>query len=79
MDGIKTPELDKTFFIKDTEYRVTYKKDAGGKFSAEPHTKEGYYTPVINEMFMIDNIKYMVTYVHTGKRRITAIPISNGY
>ena len=43
MDGIKTPELDKTFFIKDTEYRVSYKKDSGGKFSAEPHTKEGYY------------------------------------
>ena len=79
MELLKLPELNKTFFIKDREYKINFMKEGSGRFSADPHTKEGTYVPVINERFMIDNASFIVTYVHSGSKRITAKPLSNGY
>jgi len=79
MEQLKLPELNKTFFIKDKEYKINFIKEGSGRFSADPHTKEGTYVPQINDRFMIDNASFIVTYVHSTKKRITAQPLSNGY
>jgi len=79
MELLKLPELNKTFFIRDREYKINFIKEGSNRFSADPHTKEGTYVPQLNERFMIDNASFIVTYVHTGKNRITAQPLSSGY
>ena len=77
MEQIKIPEIGKTFFIKDSEYKVNFVRS--DRFSADPHTSDKKYLPEINEKFMIDGVTYIIIYVHTTKRRITAVPLSNGY
>jgi hypothetical protein len=76
---LKIPDIGKTFFIEDKEYKVNYIKAGSGNFSADPYNTEGKHIPAINEKFMIDDCSYIVTYVHSTKKRITAQPLSSGY
>jgi hypothetical protein len=79
VEQLKIPDIGKTFFIEDREYRVTFIKAGSGKFSADPHTKEGNYIPKLNDKFKIEGSTYLVTYVHSVKKRITAQPLFSGY
>jgi len=92
MERLELPELGKSFFIKNVEYKVSFKTEKSNKFNAEPVDEKSSklpddISPKINDKFMIDNQSYMVTYINytVNKKeinvikRITAIPLSGGY
>jgi hypothetical protein len=72
------PEMGKTFFIGDTEYKVCFINNEKCRFSADPNS-EAKSIPQMGNKFMIESNSYKVTYVHETKKRITAIPLSVGY
>lgn len=79
MDQLKLlPEIGKTFFINDSEYKICFINNDKCRFSADPYT-DIKITPVVRTKFMIEANSYIVTYVHESKKRITAEPLSIGY
>jgi hypothetical protein len=72
------PEMDKTFFIDDSEYKVCFINHERCRFSADPHSKIKNI-PKVGDKFMIESKSYKVTYIHNTQKRITAQPLSIGY